>query len=201
MARNSLPPQAGGGKAGAKGKLGKVNTKMLGLGAAAAVVVFALIKKKSAAATDSSTTSGTATYDSTATDQYNSIADQLWALQSQIGTITQGTSGVAGGGSTTSTSTGSTVTISPVQPGNTSVKATPKPAPAKYTPPRPLAKKASPGIHYSTVTVQRGNTLSGIAAKYHESLSTLLKDNPTYTQNKKYQGGNRIWAGDKVKVR
>ena len=59
--------------------------------------------------------------------------------------------------------------------------------------------KAGPSL--STVTVSRNQTLSGIAKSHGESLGTLLKDNPVYTTNPKYKGGNRIWAGDKVKVR
>lgn len=203
MARNSLPGQAPGGKPLAKGKLGKLNSKtMIGLGAAAVVGIYALVKRGNAAqAADSgTTTSGTATYDSTATDQYNGIANQLYALQEQIGSITQGAAGTTG---TTTT------TPAPVFKTPTPVKVTlPKPitkpkggilTPVKVTTPKP--KTPAPAVKFSTVTVKSGNTLSGIAAKYHESLSTLLKDNPTYTKNAKYKGGNMIWAGDKVKVR
>jgi LysM repeat protein len=95
----------------------------------------------------------------------------------------------------------------------------PKPPPASTIPkpvplPAPLPKPpvVKPPVHVATppkavpkpptrtVVVKRGDTLSGIAAKYHISMATLKKLNPVYWTNPKYKQGNSIWAGDKVKV-
>lgn len=179
-----------------KGKGKKKNQQLLlaGGGAAVVVVIAALMKRKSASAADSAsgttaaTTGVQGTYDSTANDVYNSLEDQLGALQQQIAAIgsggaTTGSTGGTGGGSTS---------------GGGTKK--PKPKPVHGGKPPTTGKPIKlPGL--STVTVQHNQTLGGIAAAHHESLSQLFADNPVYKQNPKYRGGNRIWAGDKVKVR
>jgi len=60
----------------------------------------------------------------------------------------------------------------------------------------PFAQAAKPKPY----SVQRGDTLSAIAAKNKMSLKQLMKLNPQFTQNKKYQGGNRIFSGTKVNL-
>lgn len=187
-----LPPgngPKGKGKKGKKGPLGGKKGLLIGGGAAAAVAVFALIKRGSgsAAATTGTTaaTTGTPTYDSTAGDQYNQLANQLAGLQDQLANLTAG----AASGSNP------TVPVVPIASGSAPVVA--KPGPVVVPKPAPKPKTSI----FSTVTVSHGQTLSGIAASHHETLATLLKDNPVYTTNAKYKGGNSIWAGDKVKVR
>ena len=49
-------------------------------------------------------------------------------------------------------------------------------------------------------TIKAGDTLSAIAKANGESLTQLLKDNPVFTTNPKYQNGNMIWAGGTVKI-
>lgn len=166
-------------------------------GAAAAVAVFALAKRNSSGAgTSTDTAAGTTgvqgTYDSTANDVYNSLEDQLGALQQQIQQIAagQGTS-ISGTGSGPTKGSGSGTPKGTVAPGPGSKPGTPKPVKGK-TPPKTTLQ---------TVTVKRNQTLSGIAAAHHETLGQLYKDNPIYKTNPKYKGGNRIFAGDKVKVR
>lgn len=88
------------------------------------------------------------------------------------------------------------ITPLPAPKGSTPVVRPPTPvSPVKAT--KPVTK---PPPKLQTVTVKKGDTLSGIAAKYHISLATLKKLNPVYWTNAKYKSGNRIWAGDKVKV-
>jgi LysM domain len=52
----------------------------------------------------------------------------------------------------------------------------------------------------SAYTIQRGDTLSGIAAKNNTTLSALKAANPEFTSNPKYQGGNMIFSGGKVNL-
>lgn len=176
--------EGGKGKKGGKGK--NKQLLLLGGGGAAAVVVFALVKRQSASSTGTATTGTIPTNDSTSTDQFNQLSDQLAGLQQQLSNITQGA--------------GSTTTPAP----------TPSPAPGPVPSPVPVAKPPSPlpprstkpsSPGFSWVKVSHGQTLSGIASSHHETLATLLKDNPVYTTNAKYKGGNMIWAGDNVKVR
>jgi LysM repeat protein len=77
-----------------------------------------------------------------------------------------------------------------------SAKTKPKPKTAKLT----AAKKtrSSKGGR-RTVTVRRGDTLSGIARKAGESLAQLKKDNPGLF-SKSHRGGNLIFPGNKVKL-
>lgn len=50
-----------------------------------------------------------------------------------------------------------------------------------------------------TVTVKKGDTLSAIARRNHESLAQLKKDNPGLF-TKAHRGGNLIFPGNKVKI-
>jgi LysM repeat protein len=186
-----LPPgKAPKGKKGKKaGPLGGKKGLLIGGGALAVVAVFALIKRGSgtgtAATGTTAATTGTPTYDSTNGDQYNQLANQLAGLQTQIANITAGQS------------SGSNPTVPPV-----SVTPTPTPPPANPGVKRPVQPPPKPKTSIlQTVLVKRGQTLSGIAASHHETLATLERDNPVYLTNKKYRGGNLIFAGDKVKVR
>lgn len=169
-----------------KGKKKNQQLYLVGGGAAVVVVIAALMHKKSAAAgtsgTATTTTGVQGTYDSSAMDFYNQIEGQFADLQGQIAKITQGSagSGIPGGGTKGGGGTG------------------PKPGPHPKPPKRP---KRPPRTTGQTVTVSHGQTLGGIAKAHHETLSQLRQDNPIYWSNRKYQNGNRIFAGDKVKVR
>lgn len=61
-----------------------------------------------------------------------------------------------------------------------------------------IAKAAATA--FNKVTIKKGDTLSAIAKANNESLAQLLKDNPVFTTNPKYQGGNMIFAGGTVKI-
>ena len=50
------------------------------------------------------------------------------------------------------------------------------------------------------VVVKPGDTLSKIAKKNGVSLDELLEANPKFTENSKYDGGNKIWSGTTVKI-
>ena len=66
------------------------------------------------------------------------------------------------------------------------------------SPAQPAAKPAAaPSSQY---TIQRGDTLSGIAQKNNMSLNQLYAANPEFKTNPKYQGGNMIWSGGKVNI-
>jgi membrane-bound lytic murein transglycosylase D len=64
---------------------------------------------------------------------------------------------------------------------------------AQPSKPKPATPKTK------TYTVKKGDTLSGIAKKLGISMATLKKLNPVYWTNPKYDHGNKIWSGDKVK--
>lgn len=176
------PPPAKGNKGAGKGLLKNKKALTILGGGVAVVGAYALVKHGSGTGADTSgataATGATPTYDSTGSDQFNQLANQIAGLQDQIATITAGTP-------------------------TTAPKPTPKPTPKPPKPPAnhkpgPVRRKPAP---LGSVTVSRGQTLSGIAKSHHETLGQVLKDNPVYTTNKKYKGGSRIFAGDKVKVR
>jgi LysM repeat protein len=62
------------------------------------------------------------------------------------------------------------------------------------------AKKVRSSKGRKTVTVKKGDTLSAIARRNHETLGQLKKDNPRLF-SKAHRGGNLIFPGNKVKVR
>lgn len=193
MAPNVLPK---------KGKKKDQQLLLMGGGAAVVVVIAALMHRQSAAQAAAGTTQAATglqgSYDSTANDVYNSIEDQLGALQQQLAQITQGSAG-SGGTPTGGAGSGGAGTGTPV-PGQGGGGVS-KPGSGSGGKPKIHGGNPPRRGPFSWVTVQRGQTLSGIASQHHETLGTLLADNPTYTRNPKYRGGNRIWAGDKVKVR
>jgi hypothetical protein len=67
----------------------------------------------------------------------------------------------------------------------------PAPTPNPNPTPRPVAQT-------HTYIVRHNDTLSGIAAHAGISLDELRRLNPVYWTNPKYQQGNMIWAGDRV---
>lgn len=86
-------------------------------------------------------------------------------------------------------------------PSKSSTKAKPKKAaPKTKTAKLTAAKKTRSSKGRRTVTVKRGDTLSGIARRNHESLRQLKKDNPGLF-SKAHKGGNLIFAGNKVKLK
>lgn len=51
------------------------------------------------------------------------------------------------------------------------------------------------------VTVRKGDTLSSIAKANNTTVAAVKKMNPKFTNDAKYQGGNRIFTGTTVRVR
>ena len=49
-------------------------------------------------------------------------------------------------------------------------------------------------------TVVPGDNLDAIAQRHGVSLKKILEENPVFTTNPKYKGGNMIWAGSKVRI-
>lgn len=75
----------------------------------------------------------------------------------------------------------------------------PKPKAAKLPAGKPKPAKKVRSRSPRTVTVKRGDTLSGIAKRSGESLGQLKKDNPGLF-SKAHKGGNLIFPGNKVKL-
>jgi LysM repeat protein len=127
-------------------------------------------------------------YDSTPYDQYNDLQRQLEDIQGQLdsGKVTPGKA---------------------TTPAPTPASPKPKPVTLPWKPPHPtlpkppkkstLPAKTTKG---RTVTIKPGDTLSEIAKKAGISMGRLKQLNPNFWKNPKYDHGNRIWAGGKVKV-
>jgi len=60
--------------------------------------------------------------------------------------------------------------------------------------------KVTGGAKSGSYTVQRGDTLSGIAKNAGVSLAAIRAANPTIMKNPKYKQGSMIWAGTKVRI-
>jgi LysM repeat protein len=175
------PPAEGGSLVAKLG--GPRNAAIVGAGGTVALVaLLALRKGKSGASGTTTTVTGDTAFDSGPYDMWNQWQQEYEQLQQQVDAI--------GGGTTTATGPGTPKP--PVQ-----IPKPPVPPPAPKPPKPPVKPKPTP---YKTVTVQRGDTLSKIAAKNHITMAQLKKLNPVYWTNKKYDNGNKIWSGDKVKV-
>jgi LysM repeat protein len=69
----------------------------------------------------------------------------------------------------------------------------PKPTPNRNPPPSPVHHPApAPAPH--TITIQHGDTLSGLAQRYHTSVTHLLQLNPQIKDR------NRIYAGNGLRI-
>lgn len=88
-----------------------------------------------------------------------------------------------------------------IAPGHMSSNQTPKPTrlPASHMASTKFNKTII-GSGGSTYTVKKGDTLSGIAKTAGVSLADVRSANPKFTQNAKYNKGNTIFAGTKVKL-
>lgn len=201
MTTTAAPPKGG------KGKLGFLKDKrvLAGLAAAGGLGLVVLLKKgngdQSATDPNQSGATGPSTYDSSSMDSYDAVSqigqgisdqlsgytDQLTDILNQLGQV----NGPSSGGTTTTTPTGTTTT----PPATTTPKTT---VPAKTT-----TKAATPTYVYTTrfttASAARGSnwksTLSTIAAQYHESLTTLLKLNPSI------KNPNKIGVNQKIRVK
>ena len=66
--------------------------------------------------------------------------------------------------------------------------------------PAPASVGSSTPASGGSYTIQRGDTLSGIAARNNTTLDALKAANPQFTSNSKYQGGNMIFSGGQVNL-
>jgi LysM repeat protein len=184
----TTPPQTSGGPGGklAAAAGGRRNL-LLALGGGVALVAFLMSRASGggggAAGGSTQQMDG---YDSTPYDQYNALQSQLEDIQSQIdgGKVTPGTA---------------------TTPAPTPASPKPKPVTLPWRPPtakspQPPKKTTLPATTHKTVTIKSGDTLSGIAKKAGISMGRLKSLNPTFWKNPKYDSGNKIWAGGKVKV-
>jgi LysM repeat protein len=179
------PPAAGGGSLVAK-LGGPRNAAILGAGLTVALVAWITSKRGSTTGGTTLMTSGE--FDSSPYDMWNAWQSQYEDLQQQIND-SQGDTHAGGNGK-------------PPTPTPTPIPKPPVPTPAPKPPARPPTPKPAgpPRPAPKVVVVKKGDTLSGIAAKYHVSMPTIKKLNPVYWSNKKYKNGNLIWSGDKVRV-
>jgi LysM repeat protein len=180
----TTPPE-GGGKPGGKLAAAAGGKRNLLIAAAAGTALFAFMMSRAnggggGGGSDQQMTG----YDSTPYDQYNALQSQLEDIQKQIdsGTVTPGTA---------------------TTPAPTPASPKPKPVTLPWKPPTPTTpgkRTTLPATTHKTVTIKKGDTLSGIAKKSGISMGKLKTLNPTFWTNKKYNNGNTIWAGGKVKV-
>jgi hypothetical protein len=111
----STPGKPGqqGKPASLKDQIKKKPAVVVGIGGAAVVVIYALMKRSGSSSTpaDAGGTDGgamsnvTPTYDSSGTDSYNSLEDQLGTLQSQLADLTSTGQGDVAPPATTTTPT------------------------------------------------------------------------------------------------
>lgn len=196
-------PAVGGKLASKVG--GPRNLAILGAGLTVGLVaLLGLRKNKAAAATGTTTTiTGDTAFDSGPYDMWNQWQQEYEQLQEQINAQQGGQTSATGPGATPKPPKSTLPAPIPRPPFPTPAP-TPKPTRPKPKPPwhAPKPTKKPPGKKspYHTVTVKDGDTLSGIAAHNHVSMTLLKKLNPKYWTDKKYKNGNLIWAGDKVVV-
>jgi LysM repeat protein len=194
-AEPSTPARGGGSLVS---KLGGPRTVAI-LGAGGAVVVVALLARRNSGSSGAAASS-TDGFDSGPYDMWNQWQQEYDYLQQQITGLDDGTTTATGPGSTPPPPS-TQPTPKPPVPVPVPKPPPPPSAPSKPPPqptPKPPASSKPPA--HKTVTVKKGDTLSGIAKKSGISLATLKKLNPVYWTNKKYKNGNLIFAGDKVKV-
>ncbi|MFD9242728.1 LysM peptidoglycan-binding domain-containing protein [Streptomyces sp. NPDC059556] len=191
------PPAAGGG--GLAGMLKQKPAAAAAVGGVLLVVVVAMARKGSGGggtpADQLQMTGGGSTYDSTANDLYNSIQPQIDALAKMMQELQ---------GKTPTPSTPTPPVIKPPvvrPPPPKVVKPVPKPVqPASRTATRAnVPKPTLPKPAY--VQIKSGDTLSGIAKKAGISMDRLKQLNPTFWSNPKYDKGNTIWSGGKVRTK
>lgn len=179
-------PGQGGGMSALKKKPGL----LLAAGGAGLVVLLALMRSSGGSAADTTTGTtvqpGGSSYDSTSNDLYNSIQPEIDALTKMIQDLQN------------KQPTPTTPTTPPPKTTLPGQVKTPPPiiTGRPITPAKPV-KVSKPAL--KSYTIVHGDTLSGIAKKLHISMATLKKLNPTFFTNPKYKGGNRIFAGGKVK--
>lgn len=186
-------PPAGGRGGGLLARVGgSRNGAILAAGATVAVVaVLGLIKGKKSSADTGTATIQPSGFDSSGYDLAAQWQSQFDNLQGQIDNMNPPPT--------------PTPIPSPPRPAPIP-KPVPLPSPVPKPPvPRPPTRLAptpvfKPPPKPKTVTVKRNDTLSGIAAKNHISMSTLKRLNPVYWTNPKYRQGNRIFAGDTVTI-
>lgn len=206
MTTTTTPPK-GKGKGGKFGFL-KDKRVLYGLAAAGGLGLVVLLKKGNGdtSATDpnqsGAASSSPSTYDSSSMDSYDAISqlgqglsdqlsgytDQLTGILTQLGQV----NGPSTGGTTTTTGGTTTTTPPPAKTGT--------PVAVKKT-----TTKAAPAAQYAyttkftTSSAARGSnwksTLSTIAAHYNESLSTLMKLNPSI------KNANKIGVNQKIRVK
>lgn len=183
----STPPEVPG-KAGGKLAAKAGGKRTILIAAAGGVALFAFLMSRANGGSGGGGTSQQQMtgYDSTPYDQYNALQAQLEDLQSQLdnGKVTPGT---------------------PATPAPTPASPKPKPTPLPWRPPTPKSPQPSrttlPATAKKVVTIKSGDTLSGIAKKSGISMATLKKLNPVFWTNPKYDDGNKIWSGGKVRVK
>lgn len=200
MTTTSTPPKGKGGKLGFL----KDKRVLYGLAAAGGLGLVVLLKKGNgdASATDPNQ-SGTVqpnTYDSSSMDSYDAISQLGQGLSDQLGGYTdQLTDILTQLGQVNGPTTGGTTTPPIVTPPNKPpVLGKPKPKPNPNNP-KPAAKAYVTTSKFTTASAARGknwtSTLSTIASHYHESLSTLLKLNPSI------KNPNKIGVHQKIRVK
>ncbi|MGW3926007.1 LysM peptidoglycan-binding domain-containing protein [Streptomyces sp. NPDC005093] len=186
-------PAAAGGGGGLVAKVGgPKNAAIIGAGVSVALIAALSLRGRggSSAAPDSPSE---AIYDSGPYDMWDQWQQGYEGLDGRLDDLEQGTK---------------PPTTTPIPPP-TSKPPEPKPPlpwPIKHPhpthpAPKPPPPKATPKPPSKTVTIKKGDTLSGIAKANHLTMTQLKKLNPTFWTNKKYDNGNKIWSGGKVRIK
>lgn len=193
MAGTTPPPAPGRGRGVTSGP-GRVKPVYVAGGAAAIGALALYMRHRATQKAANNATPTTATADTTVTDDFTQLSNQIDQLQRDEQNEPLPSN-------------------NPTPTKNPRPKPKPKPrppihggkppgrVPAPAPPPAPTPNPnptPRPVAQTHVYKVQHGDTLSGIAARAGISLDELRRLNPVYWTNPKYNQGNSIWAGDSV---
>jgi LysM domain len=173
---------------GAKGKkimgMDRRTAGFVGLALAAGLLWYFFRARKSSADSGSSGDSGGpgGSGGSGSADQPTDFSGEISTLQSEFGDLA----------SEINQMQGSTGTPGPAGPPGPKGPPGPSAKPPPHHAPPPKKKKKKPRTR--TITIARGDTLSGLARKYHTTVAELLKLNPGI------KNPDLIYAGRKLNV-
>lgn len=199
MSASTAPPAAGprGGAPSLTTAPGRVRPLYVGVGAVGVGALAWYMKRRSAQKAAANQTPVTSTADTTVTDDFTQLQNEIGQLQ------TAEQNEPLPSNNPTPTPNPRPRPRPPIHGGRPPQGPIPPvivPGPAPTPPPRPPSNPTPTPTPAQTHTykVQHNDTLWGIAQRAGISLDELRRLNPVYWTNPKYQNGNRIWAGDSV---
>jgi LysM repeat protein len=161
----------------------------IGAGIAVAIGAYELYKSKGTGTTDTSSTDAAGVAGTTGSSGTPTFDDGGSDISATLGNFSTELQGILQNYASTVTTTGTSGTTIPPKTTTPIVTPKPKPKPVGTKPkPKPVSKPT-----FRTLTIKRGDTLSGIAKKDHTTVSALAKLNGI-------KDVNLIYAGHKLKV-